>query len=299
MNRAVLVPGIYSDMPFAQYLADPCGGPSLSASIAHTLLTASPLHAWQQHPKLGFVPGGPGDDDEEKADIGSVAHEVLLGGESRIVTVEAENWRTKLAREQRDEARAQGKTPILAYRMGEVHAMVEAAHRFIDSTSLAGIFERGKGEQTLVWTESVDGFVVPIWCRARPDWLTDDFDVMLHYKTTRASARAEKFIRGIMSSMGYGLALRFYARGLRTLLADRARGTQHLILVQEQQAPFACSLIGLSPAKAEIEDARVDLAIEHWAHCLRDNQWPAYDRRIHYADPTPWELEEVEQEAGQ
>ena len=45
-------PGIY-EIPATEYHADPCPEPSLSASVARTLIDRSPLHAWMKHPKLG------------------------------------------------------------------------------------------------------------------------------------------------------------------------------------------------------------------------------------------------------
>jgi hypothetical protein len=241
--------------------------------------------------------------NSNEADIGSAAHDVLLGGEDRVAWLDFDSWRTNASKEAREAARAAGRIPMLLFNSPVVNAMVEEAHRFIDGSVLAGIFERGLPERTLIWREEfgeikfgnkVGREAMSIWCRARPDWLTNNHDVMLHYKTTTASARAEKWIRGIMASSGYGLSLRFYARGLAALLQP-APATRHVILVQEQEAPYACSLIALTPAKEEIEDHRVRIALEKWATCIATDQWPAYDSRIHYAEPTPWELAEAEE----
>jgi hypothetical protein len=212
---------------------------------------------------------------------------MLLGGEGAIQPLNFPDWRTNASKDARAAARAAGKTPVLAHNMPEVELMVAAAQDHVSRSEIAGIFERGRPEQTIIWREPEAG----IWCRARPDFLTDDRRIILHYKTTEASANPEKFIRGIMASMGYGFAVRFYARGLAAVSPGDA---QHLILVQEQDAPYACSLIGLAPAKAAIEDARVKAAIATWGRCLATGEWPAYDGRVHYAEPTPWELAEAE-----
>lgn len=275
-------PGIY-DVPFSQYLADPCASPSLSSSIAHRLITASPLHAWQEHPKLGGV-----SDESKEADVGSAAHEMLLGGEDRIAWLPFDNWRTNASKDARDAARAAGQIPMLEIKQGEVLAMVEAADHFVGTTALDGIFDRGQSERTLIWKEG------DVWCRCRPDFLTTDHGTVLHFKTTQASARPSKFIRGVFASMGYGFSMRFYARGLAATFQP-APPMQHLMLVQEQAAPYACSLIALTPAMAEIEDARVRVAIAMWRKCLAEDSWPGYDTRIHYADPTPWQLAEAEE----
>ena len=276
-------PGIH-DLPMAAYLADPCPAPSLSSSCGHTLMTRSPKHAWAAHPKLGNAP----QDEVNVANIGSVAHDVLLGGEGKIAALDFEDWRTKAAREARDAARSKGLTPILKHSMPAINAMVATAREFVAGSEIAGVFDKGKSERTLIWREG------DVWCRARPDWLTDDNTVMLHYKSTAASARAEPFIRGIMQSMGYGFALRFYARGLKAITGRP--DTKHVILVQEQDAPFACSLIDLEPAKEEYENARVERAIRLWSQCITSGKWPGYDSRIHSAKVMPWELAEEEEQ---
>jgi hypothetical protein len=255
------------------------------------MLTASPLHAWQEHPRLGAL----GTFEANEADIGSAAHDLFLHGEERIVVVDADSWRTNKAKDERDAARAAGKIPMLAIKMPAVNAMALRAHRFIEQSQFDGIFERGAAERTIVWKETGPDVKHDIYCRARPDFMTHDYDLILHYKTTSASARADKFIRGIMQNMGYGFSLRFYARGLSQIIQPTPH-THHLMLVQEQDAPYACTLIGLTPAKAQIEDDRVKVAINKWQHCIADDHWPDYDHRIHYAEPTPWELAEAEGE---
>ena len=104
-------PGLYQ-MPLTDYIADPAPEPSLSSSLAHTLITQTPIHAFMRHPRLN--PGAPRE-ESNKMDIGTIAHGLLLeGDESRIVLIEAEDWRTKEAKEQRDQAYADGKVPLLA-----------------------------------------------------------------------------------------------------------------------------------------------------------------------------------------
>jgi hypothetical protein len=278
-----MTPGIHT-IPMSAYLADPCPEPSLSSSLGNTLLTRSARHAWCDHPKLG----GRVQPESERANIGTAAHDMLLGGEGAIQPLNFPDWRTNASKDARAAARAAGKTPVLASAMPEIELMVHMAKEFIAGSEIAGVFERGRPEQTLIWHESEAG----IWCRARPDWLTDDHKICLHYKSTTSTARPETFLRGPMRTYGYAFALRFYARGLTAVSSlDQAR---HLILAQEQEPPHSCSLIGLSPALTAIEDRRVQEAIAIWGKCVTENKWPSYDGRVHWAEPFPWELAEVE-----
>lgn len=295
-------PGIY-DIPMARYLADPCPEPSLSSSCANLLLAKSPAHARLYHPRLGAAGR---DDDSNAADIGTLAHDMLFGGEGKICVIEPamypakngnipDGWTNTAIRAARDTARNNGLTPILGAQYGAVKNMVKAAKAFIDApdSEIPGILGHGKAEQTIIWREG------QAWCRARPDWLTDDYSVLLHYKTTKASAKPEAFIRGIMDSMGYDMAIAFYKRGLDYVferddgyLPDHVR---HLMLVQEQVPPYACSLIDLSPAKMAIANAKAMRAIMTWQRCMETGNWPAYSPRVHSAEPTPWQLAQAEE----
>lgn len=304
-----LGPGIHSGVPMTGYLSDPCPFPSLSASCALTIDTASPAHAAANHPRLGGAPA----EYSKKADVGTAAHDVLFGGEGCVVFVEAEDWRTKFAQQQRDDARAAGKVALLARQRGELEAMVSAARAFCADAGILHIIEAGVPEETVIWEERGEG--VPVldpegnprmvhphfWFRARPDLMSYDAatntTTMLHYKTTEASANPAKFIPGIMRSMGYAFTLRFYARGAAALARaghPELANCQQLILVQEQFAPYACSRIALAPASIAIEDARVGRAVATWKKCLASGKWPAYTTAVHYAEPTAWELAAAE-----
>lgn len=275
-------PGIHSNITMAEYLADPCPVPSLSASCALTMIEKSPLHAWQRHPRLG---GGDGD-DSTAADTGTVAHDLLLGGEGKITVLPFDNYRTKAAQEARDEARAAGKAPILEADFADTRRMVDAALGFLASSELGdevllGACGNGKAEQTLVWCEG------DAWCRARPDWLRNDHGIMLHYKSSTGSVRPGEFIRRVFASMGYAFTMAFYARGM---IAQEVGRTRHYVLAQEQKPPYACSLISLSPAMEAIEDSRVARAIALWQKCQALDTWPGYCQRVHYAEPTAWQV---------
>ena len=91
-----------------------------------------------------------------------------------------------------------------------------------------------------------------------------------------------------------------YRRGFEALTGER--DWRHVILAQEQSAPYACTLIGLDPAAWAIADDKVNRAVKAWTYCVTEDQWPAYSGRIHYATPTAWQLAEAErlmQEGGE
>ena len=94
--------GVYT-IPLSEYIADPAPCPSLNASTAHTILTESPYHAWIGHPRLNpnYVR-----EESSRQEMGSIAHAVLIDGdESKVMVIEADDWRTKAAKEEREVAR--------------------------------------------------------------------------------------------------------------------------------------------------------------------------------------------------
>jgi hypothetical protein len=284
----------------ADYLADPCPVPSLSSGCAFRLLSESPLHAWHAHPRLGARSSAPSD----ASDTGTIAHDLLLGGEGKICEIRPEDYRSKptkeepegsipkgwtnnAIREARDTARANGLTPMLASDLIGVRAMVNAAREFVADSAIAGVFDVGESELTVI---GQDG---DAWLRTRPDWLNLEAGISLSYKTTRGAASPDKFAR-LADGCGYWFSLAFYEHALQLALQfgqhEHSRPLRHLILAQEQSAPYACALYEMSPAKAAIEREQVRRAIKLWQQCLASNSWPGYSGRIVRVEPKPWDL---------
>ena len=201
--RTIDRPGIY-ELTMAEYLADPVGpAPSLSASIAHLLISRSPAHARRQHPRLSpdFVP-----EESDAFDLGTAAHAYVLEGGFNLEIIDALDWRTQAARAARDAARAAGKTPVLAHRFVLVQAMAEAAREQLARHAARPIpLTNGQAERTLVWQEE------GVWCRARLDWLHEDHRMVDDYKTL-----PERQSRGL-----HALALRVRVFGAGGLLSTR------------------------------------------------------------------------------
>lgn len=276
-------PGIYPAITMADYLSDPCEIPSLSASCALKLIMQSPLHAWHSHPKLN-----PSPDDREavqKADIGTVVHDLFLGGEGTIDVLEFNDFRTKAAQEARDLSLSQNRTPILSHHYALAQQQAEAARRYVAESEYAEAMTGGAAEQTLIWHE--DGMMF----RARPDWIASTQPIAIHFKTTEGSASPRHFIPRIWRAMNYAFTLAFYARGFKALTG---KDVLQLALVQEQSAPFACSLIRSSPAEIAMETVRVERAVKLWRRCMTTGVWPGYGKQAAFADPAPWVLAEEE-----
>lgn len=264
------------------YHADPCAEPSLSSSLAQVLLTESPYKAWWSHPKLNPDFRAK---HEDKFDIGTASHAMLLENDAtKIVIVEADDWRTKAAREARDAANAAGKTALLARHSEAVRRMVEIAKTFIAKSEIAEYWSQAESEQTIIWRES------GVWLRCRIDRRALNARCLIDYKST-TDASPEAFSRQIVR-MGYHFQDAFYRRGERSI---GSQDPAFVFLAQSTEPPHECSLHACDPALREIADLEVEHAIALWADCLTKKRWPSHGGRIHWAIPSAWQMTQHEQ----
>jgi hypothetical protein len=276
-----VTPG-YHVMPAEKYHADCCVVPSLSNSIAHVLLTESPRKAWFKHPRLN---PDYREEHDSKFDLGTCAHAVLLEKDpaSQVVIVNADDWRTKAAKEERDAARAAGKTPLLERHFKEVMAMVKAADAFIRQSEIADYWQDADSELTGIALEE------GVWLRSRFDRITKNRRLIFDYKTCM-DVSPEGFARQIVR-MGFHIQESFYRRVARAL---GAIGPRFVFLAQSVEPPHECALHGCAPSMQQIADDEVERAIKTWRGCLQSKDWPSYGGRIHWASPTTWQIQEAE-----
>lgn len=279
-------PGIYR-IDASTYHADPVAVPSLSSSLARTIIERSPLHAWTDHPRLNQAFKS---EERKEYDRGSAAHALLIEGEDRIEIIAADSYRTKAAQEARDAARAAGKHPILAAEFENIYWMRSVALAAIrNCPDLSGLtLADGKAEESLIWQDG------NAWCRARPDWHADDWSLVIDYKTTNASAHPDAWVR-TMTGQGGEVQAAFYLRGIEALTKHQPKW---VFLVQEVEAPFACSLIGLPPAFLALGESKVATAIHLWRECVASNIWPCYPNRICWVESPAWHQARWEESEG-
>jgi hypothetical protein len=266
-------------LPAEQYHADTVAEqPSLSASIAHLLVDQTPWHAWAAHPKLN-----PHYERVERDifDLGNVAHQLILEGDAeRVEVIDCSDWRTKDAKEQRDDARANGKVPLLRKDWERVDAMVTAVgDQLAERADDPPLFTSGKPEQTLVWEER------GVTCRALVDWLRDDFATIDDLKTTGTTANPVVWSKKTLWSIGADVQAAMNLRGLKVVTGKDA--TFRLVVV-ENQPPYALSVVTLSDAALELANAKVDRAIDRWRHCLSTGRWPGYPAGQYVAELPSW-----------
>ena len=269
--------GIYSDIPAADYHADPCDTPSLSSSIAKLLLERPPYWAWAAHPQLNpeWMPQEP----KAAFDIGSAAHALLLEDGAGIEMVEADNWLTKAAKERRDSLRAKGITPILTRDFERTFQMSQVAAAFLAEYGI----DATKTDNECTMIADVDG----VLCRTRADIYMPGR--IIDYKTTGLSLDV---FNKQASKFGYDLQAAMYRR----VALELGEKCEWLFLVQETVAPYPVQLFKPTLEFMEVGTRKFEQALSIWHECMLLDEWPGYPKDIQLVDAMPWDLNELNEE---
>lgn len=280
MAEKIIEPGIYLDMPTADYFADPAPMPSLTQSIAKILLERSPLHAWHAHPRLN--PDYRHDDDT-KFDVGNVAHKLMLGRGKEVVRLEFDDWRTKAAKEARDVAASAGKLAVLGHQYARAERMVAAAREQLTLRDLDDLFRDGDSEVIAAWRE--DEARGPTWFRQMIDWLSPDRMTFADYKTTDYSVAPHNLGR-MMVAAGWDIQGAMGARALTALLGPARR--RFLFVAQETESPYCLSVVELSQDALTMGGKKLDAAVKLWAACQASDCWPGYPLEVVIPEYPGW-----------
>ena len=264
-------------MSFEEYLRDPCPVASLTRSTIKDLLFRSPSHAYHNHPKLYPCQK---EKEDSKFDIGTSAHSIFLQGIDIVTVVEADDWRTKAAKDARDEARASGRIPLLTHQYDNVMNMAQAAVTSLLDSELKIIIPAGDSELCYIWKEK------ETWCRIRPDWISKDRTLILDFKTTSASAHPEDYSR-IAVSTGLDIQETFYKRGVKAIDGTKP---DFVFMVQETEEPYLCSFFSLDLMFQDMGNEKVKRGIQLWRECMESGQWPGYSNRVLTMEPPGWAM---------
>lgn len=263
----------------AEYHKDPCETPSLSKSIAKVLVTESPLHAWAAHPKFGGEANenDEGDDDTDALKDGKIIHKLLLGKGATVEVIHADNFRTKIAQQQRDAAKIEGRVPMLARKYDDLVSAAETIKgNLLTEFGIDLDDPEGESEVAIEWTE--DGAHGPVVCRCRMDRVHIKRGLILDVKKI-FSAHPDVCGRQAVE-YGHDIQDAAYRRALERLRPELAGRTEMIFLNVEVTPPFAMYPGPLDGELRELGRRRWDRAIFLWEECLRTGRWPAYTNRI-------------------
>jgi hypothetical protein len=281
-------PGCYADITIADYHADPCSTPSLNASVARILIDRSPAHARLAHPKLN--PHWQPSKYDHTTSLGTVCHKLVLGKGRDVAVVEANDLKSKAAREAWDVAFEAGLVPILEKNFDKAEAIARAARAQLDDPDAEWdqhdrtIGVEGKGQAELVWVAQEPNTGLLLRCMT--DWCTPNAQHVYDYKGTHASA-APHSIGVQMERMNYAFQDAFYERVLSLVDPTLESRLRFRFLFQEFDEPHPLTM---ADGRLLRDTARrqVDVAIAAWARCIRENEWPGYPKKAVIVQPVAW-----------
>ena len=269
-------PGLW-ELDATDYHADPCPFPSLNNTTLGVLLDKCARAAWWQHPRLNpdFQPA----DKNKRLDLGTVAHELLLGKGRGFHVIDADSYRSTRAQAERDAAIAVGRTPILVDQYNTARNMVKAAREQLpefEGGEHAFNPEFGAMEIGLFWKDPTGP-----WGRSLIDFyghklkITECWD----YKTTDESAKPEG-LGFRFANYGYEDQAAIQERGLCIVKPELAGRIRFRYMFQETAPPYLISVVEADDAAMMCGRKDVSLGFQLWAQCLKTNNWPAYPKNI-------------------
>lgn len=259
--------------------ADYHSRPELSSTEARLLLQSPAKYRWRKdNPPLI--------DDSPKFDIGKAVHAKVLGQGAEVVIVEAEDWRSKAARDARQEARAAGKAPLLTREFEAVNAMAEAV--LANPTARALLSQPGDTEVSLF--TDVDG--VPT--RSRFDFLPDRTDrrtVAVDLKTTVDASKRE--FESSVAKYEYAVQRAWYLDDWRVITGEL--DAEMIFVAVEKEPPYLVAKYQVPSVWAEKGHTMANRARQVWAECNASGVWPGYPEQIQLLDEPVWHVYDFEE----
>ena len=256
--------------------------PALSSTGARQLLDSpARFHYAQSHPQP----------HKDAFDLGTAVHTKVLGVGHETIVLDFPDYRTKAARDARDEARAAGLVAISPAQARQVDAMAEAV---LAHPVARALFEQsGTPEASVFATDPATG----VDMRARFDYLPDftvDEPWCVDLKTTGKSASPDEFTRTV-ASFGYDVQQEWYLHAYGLVTGEF--NPRMKFVVVETAAPHLVAVHELSDQFAQIGAARAQRARETYAECSASGEWPGYPEHGPL-EPPMWLIYEEEEDMG-
>lgn len=284
-------------MPEREYHADPCPVPSFSASLGKVILDKSPLHAYLAHPRLG----GEVREPSSAMEFGTLVHKLILGEGTSIVSVNADNWKTAAAREQRIAARASGKLAVLASDL-DAAAQIQIAFRRQYPAEQAALFDSGDSERVLIIDQpnhKSGKADARVYARGMMDRVLIDLinnTARIWDIKTCADASLDAIERTIYERH-YDMQMMCYEWLLGIARPELVgRITTQLVFI-ESSAPHCVVPVELDGMFRQIGRSKLGRAWDTWCECCASGIWPGYTDRVITLGPPAWaqsrELDEI------
>lgn len=290
---AIREPGYRDGMPAELYHSTSVTPePALSSSGARMIEQECPALYHYRHLDPAYVR-----EQKRAFDIGTALHLLVLEPElfdGAVSIIDADDYRTKEAREAKSRAYLAGKTPLLEQEATKLRAMRDAIFRH-PVAKLA--FVGGVAERSYFWKDEETG----IWCKARPDYAPAHLRYFTDVKTS-TSANPRAFERRVWD-LGYHMQAAWYLDARHAI--DGARPERFAFIVVSTEPPHLVTPVWLDAETVAWGALQNQRARQTFARCLERGEWPAYrDPEKPHVDTAftvtlpPWAKHELEKQHG-
>lgn len=262
------------NVSYEEYLRDEIGfdRPSLNGHVAHAIESQSPAHAFLIHPRLN-----PDYEDSRSmaTDKGSVIHALLLNVGRPVHIMQSvdskgntvKNFQTKVAREERDLAYANGEIPLFLDKAEELQNAALIIQRKLADLDVD--FTEGKNEFAIAWES--DG----VLCRTSIDSWADKILKIRELKTTHS---ANPHVCQKMShDKGYHMGYAARMEAIHALYPELAGRVEFEFIFVEIEPPYDTVIVPVDGMYAAFADFKWNSAKAKWKRALESGVWPGYE----------------------
>jgi len=285
-GKTLKLPCLLPDVPHDVYHSDPWG-PSLSQSTATTLLWC-PKKAWAAHPRLGATKRKA---PTKEMDLGSIAHELVLGKGAGFVSLPFDDYRKDAAQEARNEVREAGLVPILAHQLEEATAAADAVRKELEAL---GVSLDVQTELTVLWKEGevlckgrLDAFLIYDPRSSAPHATIYD----LKWRKKPSTADPAVFQRNCKKD-GHDIQVAAYVSAIEAIYPHLAGRVSFEFLLVEQGPPVIIQPVRLAGSMRSLGQGRWKRAVKLWQKCLTSGHWPGYCDGVAEVEALPWQLQD-------
>lgn len=246
--------------------------PDMNHSSLRWLIDDTPAHyRWRRDHPLDMEP-------TPAMEFGTAVHSLVLGGPG-IVPIDAEDWRTKAAKDARAAVRADGGVALLTDDFQRAQNMADAVRAHPVAAKLLSTADHT--EVVIRWEERG----VP--CKAKLDLIAGRFGADL--KTTD-NAHPQAFGRSV-AKYGYHTAQAFYTAAMK---AAGIVDPRFVFIAVEKQPPHLVSALVLDDYAVSLARQTVNAALELYKTCAETDTWPGYGDALQPVQLPRWAEIEME-----
>lgn len=237
-------------------------------------------------PAKAFLGGDKGQTDTMRA--GDLVDSLVFSSK-QIIVIEADDWRKKEPKEQRDNALARGMVPCLSKELAAARPLTLAV--LAKANKLGLPLGHGLYQQTMKWTDPDTG----VECQGTPDVIDCERRIIWDLKVTNSCH--PKALQKTIETFGYHIQLAAYESGAETLYGGVGHWQKYLLFV-EDSAPHVTVCVSPSEPMMMLGSRQWLRALKTFKECRETNLFPGYADDVLELGPTVWALNEEADREG-